>query len=118
MEFCEECGTRLKSTQEQLQIYDDQGAEDLVYDDDMQFPNADGTYDDDNGGGGGGNWEGPQGDYDDSGVETPHDHTHMHGAHAHAPAAGAEGQSAFCHACGSNMAPGMAFCSDCGTPRR
>jgi predicted amidophosphoribosyltransferase len=27
MEFCEECGTRLRSTAEQRQIYDDQGEE-------------------------------------------------------------------------------------------
>ena len=26
MEFCEECGTRLRSTAEQMQIYDDEGA--------------------------------------------------------------------------------------------
>jgi len=110
MEFCEECGTRLRSTKEQLQIYDDQGAEDLVYDDDMQFPNADGTYDDDGTGGGGGAWE-AQGDYDDSGPDPHAAHQHQHGVPA-------GGESAFCHACGSGMVPGMAFCSDCGTPRR
>ncbi len=47
MEFCEECGTRLRSTKEQIQLYEDQGAEDATYDDDA--PAGDAIYDDDDG---------------------------------------------------------------------
>jgi len=44
MEFCEECGTRLRSTAEQLQIYDDEGAKgEDNYDDDA---GAGGEYED------------------------------------------------------------------------
>jgi len=47
MEFCEECGTRLRSTAEQMQIYDDEGAKGMdAYDDDT---GAGGDYEDDQG---------------------------------------------------------------------
>ena len=47
MEFCEECGTRLRSTQAQIQLYEDQGDQGVTYDDDGAGPQEGQIYDDD-----------------------------------------------------------------------
>ena len=47
MEFCEECGTRLRSTQAQIQLYEDQGTQDVTYDDDGAGAQEGQIYDDD-----------------------------------------------------------------------
>eukprot|EP00039_Didymoeca_costata_P019970 m.339567 g.339567 ORF g.339567 m.339567 type:complete len:297 (+) comp18869_c0_seq1:120-1010(+) len=95
MEFCEECGTRLRSTAEQMQVYEDQGQQELVYDGDVQFPNADGVY-------------------DDSQVQNWGQQQQLQPQVQSAPTQG----SKFCSACGNSLKPGAAFCAECGTPAR
>lgn len=128
MEFCEECGTRLRSTAEQMQIYDDEGTKgEDNYDDDV---GAGGAYEDESAAQMGGT-------YDDSLVGMSTDFAGMGmpmaqpggyggggggGAAAMpqgqmmvaapAPAAGRP-TPAFCPSCGTAHAEGN-FCAACG----
>jgi hypothetical protein len=140
MEFCEECGTRLRSTAEQLQIYDDEGAKGMDnYDDsgmpDGEYEDEDGAvgggdaYDDDFGGGGGGGSGMMQ---QQGGGGYPQQQMQMGGGGPPpqqqgyapqqqqapplmmaSPAAAAKAAPAFCPSCGTSHAGG-AFCAACG----